>query len=120
MRDLFVDWETKAGAVAGILRMHAGSRPEEPRLAALVGELSVRSEEFRQMWAEHEVRRKGHGAMRMHHPLVGEPTVSYETFPMLDDPEQMLVTYHAEPGSESATALRLLTGWGADATTPTG
>jgi hypothetical protein len=115
-----VDWEAKAGAVAGILRMHAGGHPEDPRLASLVGELSVRSAEFRRMWAEHEVARKGHGAMRLHHPLAGDLTVSYETFPVLDDPEQALVAYHAEPGSESATALRLLTGRGADATAPAG
>jgi transcriptional regulator with XRE-family HTH domain len=116
-RDLFIDWELKARGVAGILRMHAGSHPGDPQLAALVGELSVRSEEFRRLWAAHEVRRKGHGPMRLRHPLVGELQASYETFPLPDDPEQMLVTYHAEPGSESAAALRLLCSWGTDATT---
>jgi hypothetical protein len=78
----------------------------------------VRSEEFRRLWASHEVRRKSHGPMRLRHPLVGELRVAYETFPLSDDPDQMMVTYHAEPGSDSATALRLLTSWGADATTP--
>ncbi|WP_188195680.1 helix-turn-helix domain-containing protein [Nonomuraea sp. SYSU D8015] len=120
MRDLFIDWERKAGAIAGILRMHAGSHPEDPQLASLVGELSVRSEAFRQFWTAHEVRRKSHGVLRFNHPLVGELTLSYETFPLLDDPDQTLVTYHAEPGSESATALRLLASWGTDATTPVG
>jgi hypothetical protein len=118
MRDLFLDWEAKASAVTGILRLHAGSHTDDPRLAALVGELSVRSEEFRRMWAAHEVRRKSHGVLRMTHPLVGELRLSYETFPLPDDPDQMMVTYHAEPGSDSAAALRLLTSWGADATTP--
>ena len=32
--------------------------------------------------------------------------------------EQSLVTYHAEPGSPSAEALRLLGSWGADARAP--
>ncbi|WP_229902770.1 helix-turn-helix domain-containing protein [Amycolatopsis bullii] len=117
-RDLFIDWEAKASAVAGILRVHAGSHPGDPRLTTLIGELSVRSEEFRRLWAAHEVRRKSHGPIRMRHPLVGELRLAYETFPLPDDPDQMLVTYHAEPGSESATALRLLTSWGPDATTP--
>jgi transcriptional regulator with XRE-family HTH domain len=117
-RDLFLDWEAKARAVTGILRLHAGSHPHDPQLTALVGELSVRSEEFRRLWASHEVRRKSHGPMRLRHPLVGELRVAYETFPLPDDPDQMMVTYHAEPGSDSATALRLLTSWGADATTP--
>ncbi|MEU5259809.1 helix-turn-helix transcriptional regulator [Amycolatopsis sp. NPDC021455] len=117
-RDLFLDWDRKARAVTGILRMHAGSHPGDPGLTALIGELSVRSEEFRRFWAAHEVRRKSHGPMPLRHPLVGELQVEYETFPLPDDPDQMLVTYHAEPGTDSAAALRLLTSWGTDATTP--
>ncbi|MDP4511502.1 helix-turn-helix transcriptional regulator [Nonomuraea turcica] len=120
MREVFIDWEPKASGIAGMLRMHAGSHPEDPQLASLVGELSVRSEEFRRLWAAHEVRRKSHGVLRMNHPLVGELTLSYEMFPLPDNPDQVLVAYHAEPGSESATALRLLASWGTDATTPVG
>ncbi|MEU4603454.1 hypothetical protein AB0F43_10780 [Kribbella sp. NPDC023972] len=118
-RDLFVDWHAKAAGVAGILRLHAGIHPDDPQLAQLVGELSVRSEEFRQLWAAHEVRRKGHGVLRFNHPLVGDLTLSYETFPLPDDPDQTFVTYHPEPGSPSpsAAALLLLASWGADATT---
>lgn len=120
MRDLFTDWEKKAWGVAGILRMHAGRHPGDRRLAALVEELSAGSEDFRRLWAAHEVRRKGHGVMRLNHPQAGELAVSFETFPLLDDPDQMLVTYHAEPGSESAATLRTIVGRasGADATGP--
>ncbi|MEU7407696.1 transcriptional regulator, partial [Streptomyces sp. NPDC044948] len=32
-----------------------------------------------------------------------------------DDDEQAFITYHAEPGSPSADALRLLASWGTDA-----
>ncbi|HET6708441.1 helix-turn-helix transcriptional regulator [Amycolatopsis sp.] len=117
-RDLFLDWERKARAVTGILRMHAGAHPHDPQLTALIGELSMRSEEFRRFWAAHEVRRKSHGPMRLRHPLVGELQVAYETFPLPDDPDQMMVTYHTEPGTDSAAALRLLTSWGTDAATP--
>ncbi|MFI0449731.1 helix-turn-helix domain-containing protein [Actinomadura sp. 6N118] len=120
MRDLFIDWETKAGSIVGVLRMHASSHPEDPGLASLVGELSMRSEEFRRLWAAHEVRRKRYAVLRLNHPLVGELTLAYETFRLADNPEQTLVTYHAEPGSESAAALRLLASWGTDATTPVG
>lgn len=52
---------------------------------------------------------------RLRHPLVGELTLSYETLKLSDDPEQSLITYHAEPGSPSAEALQLLASWGADA-----
>ncbi|MFD3841487.1 helix-turn-helix domain-containing protein [Streptomyces sp. NPDC058642] len=115
-RDLFVDWEHKASDVVSQLRMDAGSHPNDPRLSALVGELSVKSEEFRRLWATHDVKEKCHGIQRLHHPLVGELDLRLESFHQADAHEQMLVTYHAEPNSPSAEALRLLASWGADAT----
>ncbi|MEU9150965.1 helix-turn-helix transcriptional regulator [Streptomyces sp. NPDC048417] len=115
-RDLFVEWEQKAIDIVCLLRMDAGCFPDDTRLSALVGELSVKSEEFRRLWATHDVKEKSHGVKRLHHPLVGELYLSYESFRMPDDPDQSLVTYHAEPGSASAQALRLLASWGTDAT----
>ena len=115
-RDLFVDWERKASDVVAQLRMDAGSHPNDPRLSALVGELSVKSEEFRRLWATHDVKEKCHGIQRLHHPLVGELDLRLESFHQADAHEQMLVTYHAEPNSPSAEALQLLASWGADAT----
>ncbi|MFM9551078.1 helix-turn-helix transcriptional regulator [Streptomyces caniscabiei] len=115
-RDLFVDWERKANDVVSQLRMDAGSHPNDPRLSALVGELSVKSEEFRRLWAAHDIKDKCHGIQRLHHPLVGELDLRLESFHLADDHEQTLATYIAEPGSPSAEALRLLASWGTDAT----
>ncbi|MGP4052762.1 helix-turn-helix domain-containing protein [Streptomyces sp. 2A115] len=115
-RDLFVDWEHKASDIVSQLRMDAGSHPDDPRLSALVGELSVKSEEFRRLWATHDVKERCHGIQRLHHPLVGELDLRLESFHQADAHEQMLVTYHAEPNSPSAEALRLLASWGVDAT----
>jgi hypothetical protein len=115
-RDLYVDWDQKAADMVSYLRMDAGCHPDDPLLSALVGELSVKSAEFRQLWATHDVKEKSHGVKRMHHPLVGDLTLSFETLRLPDDHEQSLVTYHAEPGSPSAEALRLLASWGTDAT----
>ncbi|WP_416222967.1 helix-turn-helix domain-containing protein [Streptomyces sp. VB1] len=114
-RDLFVNWDSKASDMVSYLRLYAGCHPDDPELSALVGELSVKSDEFRRLWATHNVKEKGHGIKVLRHPLVGELTLSYETLNLPDDEEQHLVTYHAEPGSESAQALRLLASWGADA-----
>jgi hypothetical protein len=47
--------------------------------------------------------------------LVGEIALHYETFALPEDQEQFLSTYHAEPASSSAEALRLLASWGSDA-----
>ncbi|GAA3204771.1 hypothetical protein GCM10020216_004360 [Nonomuraea helvata] len=57
------------GGVAGAGQ--AGAYPGDPVLAALVGELSMKSEDFRHRWAEHGVVDKTHGRKAFHHPLVG-------------------------------------------------
>ena len=115
-RELYLEWQQKASDMVGYLRMDAGCHPDDPRLSALVGELSVKSADFRRLWAAHDVKEKSYGVKRMRHPLVGDLTLSFETFRLVDDGEQSLVTYHAEPDTPSAEALRLLASWGADAT----
>jgi hypothetical protein len=114
-RDLFAEWESKAADIVGFLRMDAGCHPDDPQLSALVGELSVKSADFRRLWARHDVRERSHGSKRLSHPLVGELTLSFEVFKMPDDQEQSLYLYNAEPGSRSAEALHLLANWGTDA-----
>ncbi|MFI9824616.1 helix-turn-helix transcriptional regulator [Streptomyces sp. NPDC052013] len=117
-RERYVDWDQKASDIVSFLRMDAGRYPDDPQLSTLVGELSMKSDEFRRLWATHDVKEKGHGVKRMRHPLVGDLTLSFETFHLPDDPDQALVTYHAEPGSPAAEALRLLGSWGADERQP--
>ncbi|MFF3450419.1 helix-turn-helix domain-containing protein [Streptomyces sp. NPDC002667] len=115
-RELFVEWEQKAIDIVCLLRMDAGCHPDDPRLAALVGELSVKSEDFRRLWATHDVKEKSHGVKLLRHPLVGDLALQFESFRLIGDSELALVTYHAEPESSSAQALRLLASWGTDAT----
>ncbi|MGW2774934.1 helix-turn-helix domain-containing protein [Streptomyces olivaceoviridis] len=114
-RELFVDWEQKAIDIVCALRMDAGCDPDDARLSVLVGELSVKSEEFRRLWATHDVKEKSHGVKQLRHPLVGDLALNFESFRLTDGSEQSLVTYHADPGSPSADSLRLLASWGADA-----
>jgi hypothetical protein len=107
-RRLYVDWDDAARDTAANLRLAAGRHPDDPELATLVGELSMKSEDFRRWWARHDVREKTHGTKRLDHPIVGELTVSYESLALPGDADQMLVIYTAEPGSETETSLRLL------------
>jgi MmyB-like transcription regulator ligand binding domain len=90
------------------LRMAAGRHPDDPELAALIGELSMKSKEFRRWWARHDVRDKTHGTKRFRHPIVGDLTLAFESLALPADGDQLLIMYTAEPGSESETALRLL------------
>ncbi|MCX4724214.1 helix-turn-helix domain-containing protein [Streptomyces sp. NPDC090052] len=115
-RDLFTEWECVAAEVVSTLRLFAGCFPDDPQLSALVGELSVKSDEFRVLWAAHTVRDKGHCVKRLHHPLVGALTLTYETLNLPGDQDQSLIAYHAEPGTDSVEALRLLASWGVDET----
>jgi transcriptional regulator with XRE-family HTH domain len=113
-RDLHPEWDEVCREVVANLRAEAGRRPDDPDLASLVGELSVRSERFRRLWARHTVREKAHGTKLIRNPIVGELDLRYETLRLPDDPDQALVTYTAEPGSASENALLLLASWSAD------
>jgi transcriptional regulator with XRE-family HTH domain len=110
-RELFIDWDEVARDNVATLRLDAGRHPDDPQLVELVGELSVKSPEFRRWWADHNVRERTHGIKRYHHPLVGDLTVNYESVAVLGDPDQTLCIYTAEAGSSSETALRLLASW---------
>jgi transcriptional regulator with XRE-family HTH domain len=107
-RDFYPDWERVAVNTVGGLRAAAGLDPNDPRLIETVGELSVKSAEFRRLWARHDIRQKARETKRFRHRLVGELTLSYEALTVNGAPGQQLVVYHAEPGSPSATALSLL------------
>ncbi|MFD3781012.1 helix-turn-helix domain-containing protein [Streptomyces sp. NPDC058612] len=112
--ELYADWECRACEVVSNLRMYAGRHPEDEQLSALVGELSVKNEEFRQLWAAHTVAAdKTHGVKRLRHPLVGELSLAFETLRLPDDAEQALVVFHPAPGSPSSDALRMLSSWSA-------
>jgi len=108
---LFVDWDAIANDAVAILRAEAGRDPFDRRLSDLVGELSTRSDEFRVRWARHDVRLHSTGRKRMHHPVVGMLELDYEAFVSPLEPDQMLLTYTAEPGSPTDEALRLLASW---------
>jgi transcriptional regulator with XRE-family HTH domain len=76
-RDFYPDWDLFARMCVGIMRTEAGRDPHDRGLQDLVGELSTRSETFRRLWAEHDVRTHGAGTKRFHHPVVGELTLAY-------------------------------------------
>ena len=106
--DFYADWEDVARDTVAWLRALAGVDLDDPRLTELVGELSLKSEKFRRLWARHDVREKTSGTKRFVHPMVGEVSLGYESFPIGGAPGQVLIVYHAEPGSRDERALALL------------
>ena len=113
--DFFHDWESIANDAVAILRAEAGRDPYDKRLSDLIGELSTRSEEFRDRWAAHNVKFHRTGAKTLHHPVVGDLALDYEALDLPGDAGQRILIYSAEPESRSQQALDLLASW---ATTP--
>jgi transcriptional regulator with XRE-family HTH domain len=111
--EFFRDWDEVAGDTVAMLRAEAGRDPYDRRLTDLIGELSTRSEDFRRRWAAHNVRIHTTGLKRLHHPVVGDLDLPFETFPLGADPSQFLLAYTAEPASRAQDALNLLASWAA-------
>ncbi|MGY5046754.1 helix-turn-helix domain-containing protein [Streptomyces sp. 900105755] len=110
VRTLYRDWDLATAGLTSALRVAAGEDPDDPRLAALVGELSVRSERFRYLWARHDVRPKQGGRALLRHPQVGELDLGIEKLAVLGTNGLTMMCFHAEPGSPSAERLALLAG----------
>ena len=113
-RDFYPDWEKFAEMCVAVMRAEAGRDPHDKGLQDLVGELSLRSDTFRTLWAAHNVRTHGAGTKRFQHPMVGELILAYEELAITAEPGNVLLIYTAEPGSPSAERLRLLASWDAD------
>jgi transcriptional regulator with XRE-family HTH domain len=120
-QDLNLDWEQAIGGMVAAFRTSLGPEvDDDPRLAQLVGELSLGSELFRQLWARHDVVPLVGGVTRMRHPEVGMLELRREKLPIDNSGGQVLVVYHAEPGSETARSLALLGSLAAEQVSPGG
>ncbi len=102
------DFETMALEYIGMMRAAVATDPAHPRATAVIGELSIRSAEFRRLWARHDVRETVHGSKTFRHPLVGEITLDWDAYPLPGNPGPFLLVHTAEPGSRDAERLQLL------------
>ncbi|GLY06892.1 MULTISPECIES: helix-turn-helix transcriptional regulator [Actinoplanes] len=102
------DWERQALDYIGMLRAAIADDPAHPRATALVGELSIRSPEFRRLWARHDVRESVSGTKTFRVPEVGDVELAWDTYPLPGSPGPVMLVYTAEPGSADADRLQLL------------
>jgi transcriptional regulator with XRE-family HTH domain len=116
--DFYQDGEQLAQDVVELLRGEAGRNPYDRDLTDLIGELSTRSDHFRTWWAAHNVRLHRAGVKHLHHPLVGDLTLAYESMDLTADQGLRLNAYSAEPGSPDQDALNLIASWAATANQP--
>ncbi|MYW96108.1 helix-turn-helix domain-containing protein [Amycolatopsis rubida] len=112
----YVDWDLAAANNVALLRSSAAKDPDDEALINLVGLLSTQSEAFRSRWAAHDVIKYRYGPKRYRHPLVGDLTFGYESFPLPDSPGLVMLVYTVEAASPTHDALQLLASWTASET----
>jgi transcriptional regulator with XRE-family HTH domain len=110
---LYPQWDDAANTTVAMLRTEAGRNPYDRGLSDLVGELSTRSDTFRNRWAAHNVRLHRAGAKQFHHPVVGDLSLAYEVMELSADTGLTITTYSPEPNSPSEDGLALLASWAA-------
>jgi hypothetical protein len=111
-REFFLEFDKVQDDAVAYLRAEAGRDPYDKDFQDLIGELSTRSERFRQRWAAaHDVRYHRNGAKRLHHPLVGDLSLDFEALELPGDEGQRLNIYTAPPHTPTAEALALLASW---------
>lgn len=101
-------WERQALDYIGMMRAAVAADPTHPRATRVVGELSIRSAEFRRLWARHDVRESVSGTKTFRAPEVGDIDLHWDTYPLPGSPGPIMLVFTAEPGTAHAERLRLL------------
>lgn len=109
--EFFDDWARAARNQVALLRSAAGRTPDDQELMTLIGELSTRSSQFRELWASHDVLKYREGLKHYHHPFVGDIQFIAESFDLSKDEDLALLTYTYETNSPTAQAMTLLASW---------
>jgi hypothetical protein len=106
-RDFYVDWDVVTDIVVCEFREVAGTDLGDLRLCAIIDELSARSPRFAALWARADVGYRP-GPIHIRHPQVGDLHLQRTRLRVPHSDGQHILSYHAEPGSESAQALEAL------------
>ncbi len=99
------NWTLSSAGFIAAFREQIGDDIDDPRFVELVGELSLGSGRFRELWARHDVRMLEGDTTTVNHPVVGELHLHRDKLLVGG---LLLVLYYADGGSESAEKLALL------------
>lgn len=106
-RELYRNWDELARTHVAYLRLTSGRYPRDARLAELIGELAMKSEEFADLWTQGEVADCTVGTMLLSHPTLGSMNIDYQVWLQPESTDHRLEVY--TPNDEaSRDALRLL------------
>ncbi|MFF0344768.1 helix-turn-helix domain-containing protein [Kribbella sp. NPDC004875] len=107
-RSFYGDWDAASRLAVSNLRASSSQFPADEHIERIVGELTLRSPAFVNLWARYEVRPRTSELKHFVHPKVGELRLHFETLAVASAPGQHLSVYSAEPGSASHDGLVLL------------
>jgi transcriptional regulator with XRE-family HTH domain len=100
--DALPDWEeTARSAVAAFRR---DGLPEDPRFRQILGDLELRSADFRRIWARHDVAPLSAATLRAEVAPFGWLDLQCQPFAIPEN-GQTIITMSAPPGSRAAAAL---------------
>jgi transcriptional regulator with XRE-family HTH domain len=102
------DWQGQLRACVRHLRALSALEPDAPDLAAVVGELVVKSPDFARLWDRYDVGGHTRRTKTFHHPLVGDLTLGYHALQLTGGAGQALIAYWATPGTPEHDSLILL------------
>ena len=102
-----LDWESVARFLVATFRAETARLGETAWAAALVAEISGKSDEFARMWTEHNVQTAGEGAKTVRHPLVGEITFEFSAFAVDGRPDLKLMIYNPADEADVEKVRRL-------------
>lgn len=105
IRRLLPDWADIAAQTAAALRAEAP--PNDPATRLLVAELEA-DDDFRGLWARHDVRPSRDELKRFAHPIVGPLSLRRQALTVGGAEQQVIIIYQAAPGSPSEAALARL------------
>lgn len=100
--------EQAARVNVGYLRLVSGRYPDDARLAELIGELTMSSDQFASLWAARGVRECTHGIRDLDHAVAGRLSLTYQVWSQPDHPDHRIEVYTAEPDGRSEHALNRL------------
>lgn len=102
-RQFYLDWDDVARDTARNLRANSVAFRDDPRVAEVVGELTIQSDAFTFVWMQHDVRPRTSGTKRFRHSQVGEMSLQYDNFAVGDAPGQQLLVYSGTRAVPTAT-----------------
>ncbi len=106
-RKFYVNWDEATEVAVSGLRELSGLCPKDPRMQALIAELSDASPRFRELWGRAEVGYRL-GIHHVRHPRVGDLYLYRHRLNAPYPGGDHVLMYRAEPGSDSARALEAL------------